>query len=118
MKHPIGRESLTEHVLLLLFLGIILLCLGAGTQQADDVRRVTLTPRSRAFLLAAADAGEATPDRALPGPVYVLNLGTGKFHEPGCGHTDRIDERNRVETDETREELLEQGFEPCGLCRP
>lgn len=114
----IDKVRLTEYALLLLSLGIMLLCLGARTRQADDVTRVTLTPRPIVLPLAAADADEAAPDRALPGPTYILNLGTGKFHEPGCGHADRIDERNRVETGETREELIEQGFEPCGLCRP
>lgn len=116
--NDVEKEHAADIVLIAFALVVLLACVIWTVLQPDGVTRVTLTPRPIVLPLAAADADEAAPDRALPGPTYILNLGTGKFHEPGCGHADRIDERNRVETGETREELIEQGFEPCGLCRP
>ncbi len=49
---------------------------------------------------------------------YVLNINTNKFHYSYCKSTDTIKEKNRRERFCTRDELIELGFEPCGLCKP
>ena len=124
--NDVEKEHAADIVLIAFALVVLLACVIWTVLQPDGVTRVTLTPAPAVLALDTAGNGEAEPAegpvivRALPTPTpgYVLNLGTGRFHKPGCGHADRIDERNRVETGETREELIEQGFEPCGLCRP
>lgn len=50
--------------------------------------------------------------------VYVLNMNTQKFHLPGCSSVSNIHKENRGEYKGTREELIEQGYEPCGVCKP
>lgn len=49
---------------------------------------------------------------------YVLNTNTKKFHRPGCGGADKIADKNRAETDKSREELIQEGYEPCKSCKP
>lgn len=49
---------------------------------------------------------------------YVLNTSSKKFHRPDCPSVDSISEKNRQEYHGTREELIAQGYEPCGSCNP
>ncbi len=49
---------------------------------------------------------------------YVLNTGSGKFHDPDCPSIEDISEDNRQEYTGTREMLTAQGYEPCGRCKP
>lgn len=50
--------------------------------------------------------------------TYVINTNTGKFHYPDCSSAKNISDKNRKETKATREELLGQGYSPCGNCDP
>lgn len=47
---------------------------------------------------------------------YVLNENTRKFHLPECGSVEDIKPKNRREYYGSRQELEEQGYEPCGRC--
>ena len=49
---------------------------------------------------------------------YVLNTSSKKFHRPDCSSVDSMSEKNRKEYHGTREELIAQGYEPCGSCNP
>ncbi|MEG1292552.1 MAG: ComEC/Rec2 family competence protein, partial [Lachnospiraceae bacterium] len=49
---------------------------------------------------------------------YVLNQNTMKFHNPDCSSVTQMKEKNRVFSNETKEKLLEEGYEPCGRCNP
>ena len=49
---------------------------------------------------------------------YVCNTNTKKFHYPGCKSVNQMKEENRLFTSLTREELLMEGYEPCGNCNP
>lgn len=49
---------------------------------------------------------------------YVLNRNTGKFHRPSCGSVEQISEENREDTDKSRGEIIEAGYEPCKRCNP
>lgn len=50
--------------------------------------------------------------------TYVINENTEKFHDPGCSSVDDIKEKNKREYTGTRNELIEEGYEPCGICKP
>ena len=50
--------------------------------------------------------------------TYILNTNTRKFHDPDCQGAEDIKEKNRKEYSGSREELLGEGYEPCGRCRP
>lgn len=49
---------------------------------------------------------------------YVLNTNSMRFHLPSCSSVDQMSEQNRQDFHGTREELIEQGYEPCGNCNP
>lgn len=50
--------------------------------------------------------------------TYILNTSTHKFHQPDCAGAADIKEKNRQEYTGTRDELITQGYEPCGRCHP
>lgn len=49
---------------------------------------------------------------------YVLNTNTKKFHYPDCKSVKEIKDKNKKEVDFSREELISQGYKPCGNCNP
>lgn len=49
---------------------------------------------------------------------YVLNTNTKKFHYPSCSSVKDIKSSNRSDYSGTREEIINQGYKPCGRCHP
>ncbi len=49
---------------------------------------------------------------------YILNTNSKKFHYPDCSSAKTISDKNKKEFTGTREELIKQGYEPCGRCDP
>ncbi len=66
----------------------------------------------------ADSAGAATTASAATAQDYVLNTNSRRFHDPSCPSVADIAPDNRQNVHESRDELLAQGFEPCGGCRP
>ncbi len=61
------------------------------------------------------------PDMTAPpsgGTDYVLNVNSMKFHDPDCEWAQKISDRNRADYTGSREDLIEQGYTPCGGCNP
>lgn len=50
--------------------------------------------------------------------TYILNTNSRKFHRPDCSSASQISDANREKYTGTREELIEQGYTPCGYCKP
>ena len=70
--------------------------------------------------ISAADDSdvESGEDQEPKEQTYILNKNTKKFHKPECSSVDDIKAKNRSGFTGTREELIEDGFDPCGKCRP
>lgn len=49
---------------------------------------------------------------------YVLNSNTMKFHYPSCSSVKTIKEKNRHDVNDSRNNIISQGYEPCGRCKP
>ncbi len=49
---------------------------------------------------------------------YILNANTKKFHRPTCASVKRMSDANKIVSTESREALIEQGYEPCKNCNP
>ena len=49
---------------------------------------------------------------------YVLNTNTHKFHYPSCKSVNQMKDKNKKEFHGTREEVIQQGYEPCKNCNP
>lgn len=50
--------------------------------------------------------------------TYVLNTKSRKFHFPSCASAKNISRKNKEKFVGTKEELLNQGYSPCGSCNP
>lgn len=51
-------------------------------------------------------------------PDYILNINSGKFHDPSCPSVGLMNESNKRPFVGTREEAIAQGYEPCLNCDP
>lgn len=49
---------------------------------------------------------------------YVLNINTKKFHRPDCASVQKMQQSNREDYTGSRAALIEQGYTPCGSCKP
>lgn len=67
--------------------------------------------------VAAGGTPEASAKNAVES-TYVLNTGTRKFRLPTCGSVSKVKESNRQTFTGTRQELVDQGYAPCGKCNP
>lgn len=67
-----------------------------------------------------APAQEETPAEQPAANVftYVINTDSGIFHYPSCSSAKRISDANRSEYTGTRDDLIAQGYSPCGNCDP
>lgn len=49
---------------------------------------------------------------------YILNTRSMKFHLPDCSGAASMSENNKEYFHGTREEVLAEGYDPCGICNP
>lgn len=49
---------------------------------------------------------------------YVLNTSSKKFHRPDCSGVGSMSAENRQDYTGTRQSLVDQGYSPCGTCKP
>lgn len=49
---------------------------------------------------------------------YVVNTGTGKFHDLSCSSVGKIKAENRMDYSGSRDELISRGYAPCKRCNP
>ena len=64
---------------------------------------------SPAIAASAATGSETT---------YVLNTNTKKFHLPDCRSVSQMSARNRRDTTMSYDEVIAEGYSPCGRCHP
>ncbi len=47
---------------------------------------------------------------------YIININSNKFHLESCSKLPS--EKNRKDVDSTRSKMIEEGYSPCGICKP
>ncbi|MCM1267512.1 MAG: MBL fold metallo-hydrolase [Bacteroidales bacterium] len=60
-------------------------------------------------------AGEPAGSPSKTELTYVLNVKTKKFHRPSCNS---LPTANRLDSSESRENIIAQGYAPCKRCNP
>ena len=60
----------------------------------------------------------AAPDKSPQVQTYILNTHTRKFHNPDCANAAAIKEKNKAIREDTRENIISEGYSPCGSCKP
>ncbi len=87
---------------------------GAGSETDEDV----VVGDEAKVNEGNVDPGEAEGEAVSGEATYIVNTNTGKFHIPSCSSIDDMKEENALETTWSREEVVGQGYSPCGRCKP
>ena len=100
---------------------VLLLLSSCSASPAPENTVVSLSPSP------AASTPLPTPAPAEPTPApsadpeirdYVLNTNSFKFHYPSCNSVEKIKPSNREDFTGTRQELIQRGYDSCGICHP
>lgn len=65
-----------------------------------------------------ADASKSTAASDANVQTYVLNTNTKKFHKESCSSAKSMEASNRKTYTGSRQELIDMGYEACGVCKP
>ena len=49
---------------------------------------------------------------------YIANKSSKTFHKPTCSSVSKMKEENKLEITSTREQMIADGYKPCGTCNP
>lgn len=63
---------------------------------------------------------ETTPEPEVPeeSKTYILNQNGKRIHLPSCSSVSKIANANKQVYTGTRQSLIDQGYQPCGTCKP
>ncbi len=64
--------------------------------------------------LASTSENETSTEKA----TYILNTNNKKFHKADCSSVKDIKDKNKQDYTGSRDDLILQGYEPCGRCKP
>ena len=64
----------------------------------------------------SGDAGDSSSSSNAAETTYILNMNSMKFHKPSCSSVSDMSEENKETFNGSREELIQEGYEPCGRC--
>ena len=88
------------------------------TTQTEPTEEAT----TQAEVTEAQTAEQTDPTEPIPADndvqEYVVNTNTGKFHYPTCASVKDIKSKNRTDRICSRQTLLDEGYVPCGRCKP
>lgn len=82
----------------------------------SDGQTVNFSTAKNAAAETLANAGAGQNANQAGG--YVLNTNTHKFHLPGCPSVETISPKNRKDVNESREQIISEGYAPCKRCNP
>ena len=86
-----------------------------GESWREGERPVPTKPESTVTETNTVEAPETESESSL---TYVVNTRSKRFHLPDCDAVEKIKDKNRAEFSGTREDLIEEGYQPCGSCKP
>ena len=88
----------------------------------SDGQTINFSTAKNAAAIAPVNAGGGNADgTATAGTTagsYVLNTNSHKFHLPSCSSVETISPKNRKDVNESREQIISEGYAPCKRCNP
>ena len=88
----------------------------------SDGQTINFSTAKNAAAIASANADGGNADGAAGATAsagtYVLNTNSHKFHLPSCSSVDTISPKNRKDVNESREQIIREGYAPCKRCNP
>lgn len=79
----------------------------------NDGKKVTFQTERNAESNTLDQASDSSAEK-----TYVLNTNTHKFHDPDCSSVSQMKEKNKRIVTESRDQIIADGYEPCGRCHP
>ncbi len=77
-----------------------------------DSRRASGAAGTSGAAGSISDSGSAATQK------YILNTNTKKFHYPTCNSVSQMSEKNKKAVTASRDEIIADGYSPCGNCKP
>ena len=94
----------------------------SAVQNAGSGQNAAGAGANVASAIASANAGGGNAGGAAASITtagsYVLNTNTHKFHVPSCSSVETIKKKNRKDVNESREQIISEGYAPCKRCNP
>ena len=90
--------------------------IGSRRPASDD--SVHLSRSAPAAAIAVTSAPRIVPALDPPDQTYILNTSTKKFHKPSCSSVKQMKDKNKKVVTLPRQEIIDQGYDPCGRCHP
>ncbi|MDY2854427.1 MAG: ComEC/Rec2 family competence protein [Oliverpabstia sp.] len=88
----------------------------------SDGQTINFSTAKNAVAIASVNAGGGNADGAAGAGTtagsYVLNTNSHKFHLPSCSSVETISPKNRKDVNESREQIISEGYAPCKRCNP
>lgn len=95
---------------------------GSAAQNAEAGQNAAAAGAAGGAAIASANAGGGNAGGAAASTTtagsYVLNTNRHKFHLPGCPSVETISPKNRKDVNESREQIISEGYAPCKRCNP
>lgn len=95
---------------------------GSAAQNAGAGQNAAAAGAAGEAAIASANAGGGNVAGAAGANTtagsYVLNTNTHKFHLPSCSSVETIKKKNRKDVNESREQIISEGYAPCKRCNP
>lgn len=91
---------------------------GIVIDYTDGSSRLAKNAKEQVKAAKEEKATEKEEKKGASQSLYVVNTNTGKFHEPSCSSAKKIAKKHRLDLQDSRQSLIDQGYEPCGLCNP
>ena len=106
----------TQGDLLLLSDGSEWYCTPASAARSLQGNETNETLQPEPPLKPVSPVGDSYSENGID--YYIVNTRSMKFHRPGCVSAAKMSERNKKEVMISRDELIAQGYIPCGNCQP
>lgn len=87
----------------------------AAAGSSAEVQALDNTADPDAGVSTRTTSGGAEPE---PRVDYILNTRTHVFHYPDCYSVERMSSKNKMAVTATRDEIIAEGYSPCGNCHP
>lgn len=95
---------------------------GSTVQNAGSGQNAAGAGAAGGAAIASTNAAGGNADGAAASTTtagsYVLNTNTHKFHVPSCSSVETISSKNRKDVNESREQIISEGYAPCKRCNP
>ncbi len=89
-----------------------------GSSTGKSSRSAVTTTATQGSSTVTSSGNSVTSQSSATAHDYIANKNTGKFHYPSCSSVTKMKESNKLAITATRDQMLANGYSPCGNCHP